>query len=82
MATEYLIGNGHKEIGYLQGNFRIKPFRSRATGYQTALRKAQLPLKKEHVVTLSCDMEGSYADMKAYLSRKPNLPLPFSRTTI
>ena len=77
MATEYLIGNGHKEIGYLQGNFRIKPFRSRATGYQTALRKAQLPLKKEHVVTLSCDMEGSYADMKAYLSRKPNLPTAY-----
>ena len=26
MATEYLIANGHKEIGYLRGDFRIKPF--------------------------------------------------------
>ena len=77
MATEYLIGNGHKEIGYLQGDFRIKPFRSRASGYQTALRKAQLTLKKEHVVTLSSNMDGAYADMKTYLSRKPSLPTAF-----
>ena len=38
MATEYLIANGHKEIGYLRGDFRIKPFRSRFAGYQTALQ--------------------------------------------
>lgn len=76
-ATEYLIGKGHREIGYLQGDFRIKPFRSRATGYQTALRKAQLPLKKEHVITLSANMEGAYKDMKAYLEKKPNLPTAF-----
>ena len=41
MATEYLIANGHKEIGYLRGDFRIKPFRSRFAGYQTALQKAE-----------------------------------------
>ncbi len=77
MATEYLIENGHKEIGYLQGDFRIKPFRSRASGYQTALRKACLSLRKEHLVTLPCNMDGAYTGMKIYLSNKPNLPTAF-----
>lgn len=77
MATEYLIGKGHREIGYLQGSLRIKPFRSRASGYHTALRKAQLPLRKEYVVTLSPDMDGAYLDMKKHLAGKPNLPTAF-----
>ena len=37
IATEYLIGKGHKKIGYLKGSFRIKPFRSRYNGYRHAL---------------------------------------------
>ncbi len=77
MATEYLIGKGHREIGYLMGSFRIKPFRSRLVGYQTALRKAQLPLRKEYVVTLSANLDGAYADMKRYLLTKPKLPTAF-----
>ena len=77
MATEYLVSNGHKEIGYLQGRMRIKPFRSRSVGYQTALQKAMLPLRKEFVVTLSPTMDGAYEDMKRYLSGNPGLPTAF-----
>ena len=77
MATEYLIANGHTEIGYLQGRMRIKPFRSRSVGYQTALQKASIPLRKEFVVTLSPTMDGAYEDMKDYLSGSPKLPTAF-----
>lgn len=77
MATEYLIANGHTEIGYLQGRMRIKPFRSRSVGYQTALQKASIPLRKEYVVTLSPTMDGAYEDMKDYLSGSPKLPTAF-----
>lgn len=77
MATEYLIGKGHREIGYLRGSMRIKPFRSRYVGYQTALSKAQLPLQKEYIVSLSVDMDGAYADMKRYLAGNPKLPTAF-----
>lgn len=77
MATEYLIGKGHREIGYLRGSLRIKPFRSRYVGYQTALAKAQLPLRKEYTVTLSADMDGAHADMKRYLETNPKLPTAF-----
>lgn len=77
LATEYLISNGHKEIGYLQGKFRIKPFRSRSAGYQTALQKAGIPLNKEYIYTMSTTMDGAYEDMKRYLSRKCKLPTAF-----
>lgn len=77
MATEYLISKGHKEIGYLMGDFRIKPFRARSSGYQAALRKANLPLKKEYCIRLSCRMDEAYQDMKTYLMSKPKLPTAF-----
>ncbi len=77
MATEYLIANGHKEIGYLQGKFRIKPFRSRSAGYQTALQKAGIHLNKDYTVTMSTTIDGAYEDMKRYLMGKPKLPTAF-----
>lgn len=77
MATEYLVANGHTEIGYLQGRMRIKPFRSRSVGFQTALQKSMLPLKCEYVVTLSPTMDGAYEDMRTFLSKNPPLPTAF-----
>lgn len=77
MATEYLIGKGHKEIGYLAGSFRIKPFRSRFAGYQIALNKASLPVKKEYIVTLAPTIDNAYSDMKAHLKGSPKLPTAF-----
>ena len=77
MATEYLIANGHKEIGYLQGKFRIKPFRSRSAGYQTALQKAGIHLNKDYIVTMSTTIDGAYEDMKRNLMGKPKLPTAF-----
>ena len=77
MATEYLVANGHTEIGYLQGRMRIKPFRSRSVGFQTALQKSMLPLKREYVVTLSPTMDGAYEDMRKFLSKKPPMPTAF-----
>ncbi len=77
MATEYLIGKGHREIGYLQGDLRICPFRSRSSGYQTAMRRAGLTISRESVVTLSTYMDGAYEDMKRYLSAHQKLPTAF-----
>ncbi|MDO5425176.1 MAG: LacI family DNA-binding transcriptional regulator [Eubacteriales bacterium] len=77
MATEYLVGKGHKRIGYLRGNFRIKAFRSRAVGYQVALNKAGLAAEKKYTVTLPTTMDGAYQGMKEYLEKKPELPTAF-----
>ncbi len=76
-AVEYLIGKGHREIGYLRGGFRIKAFRSREVGYQVALQKSGIERKPGYTVTLSTTMDGAYRDMKAYLETRPVLPTAF-----
>ncbi len=73
MATEYLLQKGHRRIGYLRGEFRMKAFRFRAVGYATALNKAGLVPEKRYTVTLSTTINGAYEDMKAYLKTGPEL---------
>jgi len=77
-ATQYLINHGHREIGYLRGDFRIKAFRSRAVGYKIALEKAELVQNPEYEITLSTTMDGAYRDMKKYLEGgKRRMPTAF-----
>ena len=75
-AVNYLIERGHTRIGYLQGSFRIKPFRGRAAGYLQALQKADIPVDEAYQVTLTANMDGAYQDMLAYLSTDPAPKLP------
>ena len=77
MATEYLIANGHRKIGYLQGKNRIKPFRSRSAGYRAALQKCGITLNKEYVFSLSTTIDGAYNDMKRFLAKKEKMPTAF-----
>lgn len=76
-ATNYLIQNGHKEIGYLHGDFRIKPFEMRYSGYRSALRRNHLPLIPEYCVQVGTTMDTAYQDMLKYLAQKPKLPTAF-----
>ena len=77
MATNYLIGKGHEKIGYIQGNFRIKPFRSRSSGYHTAMNKAHLPINSDYIFTVGTTTGGAYQDMKEYLKKGAALPTAF-----
>ena len=77
MATEYLIKNGHKRIGYIRGSYRIKGFRSRFSGYQTALRKNRLEYQEKYVVTVTPNLNGAYQDMLQFLSKTKDLPTAF-----
>lgn len=77
MAGEYLIKKGHREIGYLKGNYRIKAFGSRSVGLQIALQKHGLELRPEYVVSLAVTMEEAYQDMLDYLKKEPKLPTAF-----
>ncbi len=76
-AMEYLIENGHREIGYLKGNYRIKAFRYREYGYIRVLEKYRLPIKKEYQVTIGTQLESAYEDMKKYLEGAPKLPTAY-----
>lgn len=77
MAVDYLINRGHKQIGYLKGDFRIKAFRSRAVGYQTSLNKHNLDIDKKYIITLRTTMEGAHMDMADFLKTEPKLPTAF-----
>ncbi len=77
MATEYLIENNHKEIGYIQGDYRIKGFRSRHVGYQNALRKHGITYRQSNVFTVSTTMNGAYQDMLGILEKRKELPTAF-----
>lgn len=72
-AIEYLVDKGHKEIGYLRGNYRIKAFRYREYGYVRVMRRHRLPIRKEYQVTIGTQLENSYEDMKRYLESGPKL---------
>lgn len=77
MATEYLIKKGHRRIGYIRGDYRIKGFRSRWVGCQTAVRKHKLDIREEDIVTVSTTSNGAYRDMLAYLETASGLPTAF-----
>lgn len=77
MITEHILDNGHTEVGYLRGSFRIKGFRSRFVGFQTALKKRKIPYKEEYTVTLGTSLNGAYQDMLQYLKKNPKLPTAF-----
>lgn len=77
MATEYLIQKGHTRIGYIRGAYRIKGFRSRWVGCQTAARKHRLEIRDEDIITLSPTSNGAYKDMLAYLENAEDLATAF-----
>lgn len=77
VATEYLIGKGHKCIGYLRGDFRIQAFRSRAAGYARALHNHNLTADSRYTFTLDTTMDGAYKRFLGILKRRPALPTAF-----
>ncbi len=76
-AIRELTSNGHREIGYLKGNFRIKAFCERESGITGQLKAAGLVLNPDYVVELQTSMDGARADMERYLSHAPKLPTAY-----
>ncbi|CUX35516.1 LacI family DNA-binding transcriptional regulator [Clostridium sp. C105KSO13] len=76
-AMEYLVKKGHRKIGYLRGDYRIKSFQYREYGYHRILAVHNCLEKPEYVVTLGTRIETAYEDMKHFLERKPELPTAF-----
>lgn len=77
IAVEYLIRNGHKEIGYLRGDYRIKAFRSRSVGYKDAMQRWGLDVRSQYTVTLGTTSNGAYRDMVKFLENEPELPTAY-----
>lgn len=76
-AVSYLAAMGHKQIGYLCGNYEIKNFYYRREGYLRALKENGLNYEPEYTFALTPSMEGAYTDLSAILQREPELPTAF-----
>lgn len=76
-AVTHLINYGHKSIGYLKSNATINNFIYRGYGYRRAMHGNGLQIHSKYTVLLTPSMEGSYKDMKEYLSGRPELPTAF-----
>ena len=76
-AVRYLIGKGHRKIGYLQGSYRIKNFYYRQSGYKRTLFENGLEVSPEYTFSLTPSMEGAHRDMLQALQDNPPLPTAF-----
>lgn len=76
-AVNYLIGKGHRRIGYLKGSYEINNFRSRYQGYLKAMSMAGLACNPDHIFSLATSMDGAYTDMVSILQKEPELPTAF-----
>lgn len=77
LATKHLIEKGHKNIGYLRGEYRIQAFKDRELGVRKALSTKGLTLKDENVVTVGTKIETAYRMMSRYLEKNKTLPTAF-----
>lgn len=76
-AVEYLADHGHREIGYIRGDFRIQAFRYREIGYYRVMEKRGLSVCPEYIATVGTKVESAYEKMCEYLHNVKTLPTAF-----
>lgn len=74
LATNYLIENGHTEVGYLHSSYPIGNFSERADGYYKALRHHRIPTGHPYVHRLTPSIDGAYRDMLRLLKEEHVAP--------
>ncbi len=73
LATEALIADGYRRIGFLGGDLRVSIARERYEGYRKAMETAGLPLEPDFVRFGSLHIESGYKQMAEMLA-KPDAP--------
>ena len=76
-AVNYLVGLGHKSIGYLKGSIRIKNFEYREQGYQKALQNNGIPLREEFVVEVPPTIDAAFEELDRILQDGHAMPTAF-----
>ncbi len=59
-GVSHLIGLGHKDIMYLEGETKLPFGEERLSGYKDALSENGIPLRDEFIATTSFKVEGAY----------------------
>lgn len=73
-AVQYLVEQGHTEVGYLRSTARINSFQERSQGYCSALKHLGLFIRPEHIFDVPFTEDGSYYAFRKYLESNPSLP--------
>ena len=72
-AMEYLLGLGHKRIGYISGRVELESSNRRLMGYRTALEKAGIPIDEKLIASGDyTTVTGVNGARKLLGSRKPS----------
>ncbi len=75
-ATSYLIGLGHKRIGFITGIPQLSSSTERLDGYRAALEHHRIPVNPDLII------EGNYETKGGYLSMLRLLNLPIRPTAV
>lgn len=67
LAVEHLIDNGYKDIALIGGPAELSFSKQRLQGYQTALKKHQLPDYPERILHSAFHQDSGYHDTQALL---------------
>ncbi len=73
-AVQHLVEQGHKNIGYLRSNIRIRNFEEREKFLTEAIDAYSLELKPEYIYNLRFSEQESYLDFSAILRESRQLP--------
>ncbi len=57
LATEHLIGLGHKRIGMLAGHLGLSPHHDRLEGFRKAMQETHLPILDEYLIAGNVQVE-------------------------
>ncbi len=68
-ATEYLIQNGHKKIGFIKGKEGFLNTLRRENGYLKALMEYNIPSNKDLITDGQFDIESGYNGIKKILEK-------------
>ena len=75
-ATDFLLGAGHRRVGYINGEPSMEASRHRLRGYRQALATADLPFDPDLV------LEGNWQPLSGYQRTQELMRLPSPPTAI
>ena len=76
-AVNYLISRGHRKIGYLRGDVRIRNFECRSRGYHRAMATSGLQVDEKYIFNVPPSIAGAYDAFNKILSKDTEMPTAF-----
>ncbi len=73
LATEHVVGLGHKRIGMLAGHLELSPHRDRLEGFRKTMQEEHLPILDEYLISGNVQVEDGLAAGRRLLDL-PNPP--------